>query len=60
MVENSNASYKNEIHRPHSSFNKDSKIQFFSQGGPNFWGRMAGKFRKTAKTGKSIVSQIRK
>ena len=36
MVENSNTSYKNEIHRLHSSFNKDSKTQFFCQGDPNF------------------------
>ena len=35
------------------------KYKFFCQGVPNFWGLMAGKFRKTAKTGKSIVLQIR-
>ena len=47
MVKISNASYDNEIHRIDSPFIEDSKnINFFGQGGPNFGGGTAGKFRK--------------
>ena len=36
MVEISDASYENEIHRADSPFNKDSKNIFYGQGVPNF------------------------
>ena len=50
MVKISDASYENEIHMVDSLFNEDSKnIFFFCQGGPNFGGGMAGKFREMAK-----------
>ena len=44
-----NASYENELHRVDSPFNEDSKKIIFFQGGPNFLGRTAGKFREMAK-----------
>ena len=60
MVKISNASNENEIHRVDSPFNEDSKNIFFCQGGPNFGGGMARKFRENGqKTGKPIVMQIR-
>ena len=46
MVKISNASNENEIHRVDSPFNEDSKNIFFCQGGPNFGGGMARKFRE--------------
>ena len=47
MVKISDASNENDIHRVDSPFNGDSKnIIFFGQGGPNFGGRTAGKFRE--------------
>ena len=46
MVQISNASNENEIHRVDSPFNEDSKNIVFFQGGPNFGGGMARKFRK--------------
>ena len=49
MVKISHASYENEIHRVDSPFNEDSKNNFFSQGGPNFGGGTAGKFKEMAK-----------
>ena len=48
MVKISNASYENEIHRVDSPFNEDSKNNFFGQGGPNFEGGTARKFREMA------------
>ena len=47
MVKIPNASYENEIHMVDSPFNEDSKNIFFGQGGPNFGGGKAGKFRKS-------------
>ena len=49
MVEISNASDENEIHRVDSPFNKDSENLIFCQGGRNFGGGTAGKFREMAK-----------
>ena len=49
MVKISNASYENELHRIDSPFNEDSKNIIFFQGGPNFGGGTAGKFRKMTK-----------
>ena len=46
MVKISNASNENEIDRVDSPFNEDSKIYFFCQGGPNFGGGLARKFRE--------------
>ena len=47
MVKISDASYENEIHRVDRPFNESSKnIIFFGQGGPNFGGRTARKFRE--------------
>ena len=46
MVKISNASYENEIHMVVSPFNEDSKNIIFCQGGPNFGGGMARKFRE--------------
>ena len=41
------ASFKlNEIHQVDSPFNEDSKNINFFQGGPNFGGGTAGKFRE--------------
>ena len=45
MVKISNTSYENEIHMVDSPFIKDSK-NVFCQGGPNFGGGMARKFRQ--------------
>ena len=45
MIEFSNFSYENKIHKVDSPFNEDSKI-FFFQGGPNFGGGTVGKFRE--------------
>ena len=36
----------NEINRVDSPFNEDPKNIIFFQGGPNFWGGTAGKFRE--------------
>ena len=56
MVKISNASYENEIHRIDSPFNDDSKnITFFGQGGPNFGGRKARKFRENGQKQGSLL-----
>ena len=47
--QNSNISYENEIHSVDSPTNENSKIYFFSQGGPNLGGRTARKFRGVIK-----------
>ena len=44
MVENSNTSYENEIHRVDNHSIEDSKNINFCQGGPNFGRETAGKF----------------
>ena len=47
MVENSDTSYENEIHRIDSPSNVESKNIKFCQGGPNFGeGTAAGQFMK--------------
>ena len=54
MVKISNACHENEIHRVDSPFKEDSKnITFFGQGGTNFGGETAGKFREMAKNRES-------
>ena len=60
MVKISNASNENEIHRVHSPFNEDSKnISFFCQGGPNFGGEMARKFRENGqKKGNLLLCKL--
>ena len=50
MVKISNASYENEIHRVHSSYNEDfQKYNFFLARNPNFGGGTAGKFRENGR-----------
>ena len=46
MIEFSSSLKLNEIHMVDSPFNEDPKIICFFQGGPNFGGGTAGKFRK--------------
>ena len=59
MVKISNASNENEIHRVDSLFNEDSKNIFFCQGGPNFGGQMARKFRETGqKQGNLLLCKL--
>ena len=58
MVKISNASYENEIHRVDSPFNEDSKIYLFCQGGPNFGGGTAGKFREMEKQGNILLCKL--
>ena len=51
MVENSNTSYENEIHRVESPSNEDSKSIIFARGGClNFVGGTAGKFRENSQS----------
>ena len=59
MVKISNASDENEIHRVDSPFNEDSKNIFFCQGGPNFGGGMARKFRENGqKQGNLLLCKL--
>ena len=46
MVTISSDSYENEIHMVDSPFNEDYKNIIFGQGGPNFGGGTARKFRE--------------
>ena len=46
MIEFSSSLKLNEIHRVDSLFNEDPKNLIFFQGGPNFGGGTAGKFRE--------------
>ena len=46
MIKFSSSFKLNEIHRVDSPFNEDPKNIIFSQGGPNFGGGTAEKFRK--------------
>ena len=46
MIKFSSSFKLNEIHRVDSPFNEDLKNIIFFQGGPNFGGGMAGKFRE--------------
>ena len=55
MVKISNASNENEIHRVDSPFNEDSKNIFFCQGGPNFGGGMARKFRENGQKQRNLL-----
>ena len=58
MVKISNASNENKFHRVDSPFNEDSKI-FFCQGGPNFGGEMARKFRENGqKQGNLLLCKL--
>ena len=58
MVKISNASNENEIHRVDSPFNEDSK-NIFCQGGPNFGGRTARKFRENGqKQGNLLLCKL--
>ena len=60
MVENSDTSYENEIHRVDSPSNKDSKnIIFFASEALISGEERLEVFRKWPKTGKSIVMQIK-
>ena len=59
MVKISDASSENEIHRVDSPFNEDSKIYFFCQGGPNFGGEMAGKFKENGQNkGNQLLCKV--
>ena len=59
MVKISNASNENEIHRVDSPFNENSKNIFFCQGGPNFGGGMARKFRENGqKQGNLLLCKL--
>ena len=46
MIEFSSSLQENKIHMVDSSFNEDSKNIIFFQGGPNFGGGAARKFRE--------------
>ena len=46
MIEFSSSSQENEIHLVDSLFNEISKSIIFFDGGPNFGGGTAGKFRE--------------
>ena len=46
MIKFSSSFKLNEIHTADSPFNEDPKNINFPQGGPNFGGGMAGKFRE--------------
>ena len=60
MVKISNASYENEIHMVDSLLNEDFKnIIFFGQGGPNFGGGTARKFRENGqKQGNLLLCKL--
>ena len=59
MVKISNISNENKFHRVDSPFNEDSKNIFFSQGGPNFGGGMARKFRENGqKQGNLLLCKL--
>ena len=51
MIKFSSSFKLNEIHTVDSPFNEDPKNLIFFQGGPNFWGGMAGKFREMGNNG---------
>ena len=46
MIEFSSSVKLNEIHMADSPFNEDPKNIIFFQGGPNFGGETAGKFKE--------------
>ena len=60
MVKISNVFYENEIHVADSPFNEKSKnIIFFGQGGPNFGGGTARKFKENGQNRETYNYAIR-
>ena len=60
MVKISNASYENEIHMVDSNSKRGfQKYNFFGQGGPNFGGGTAGKFKENGqKQGNVLLCKL--